>query len=137
MKKNMTFRLGMACVVALPLIGCGGSDGLGYTKNVPDEFNVVRRAPLIVPPEFNLLPPSSTSSRPTAPQGAELARLIVLPNAPLDISSKAEKSLVERAAGGKAYGDGIREELDNQTRGTVSENAELVEKLVADKSASD
>lgn len=136
-KKNMKFRFSIACVVALPLIGCGGSDGLGYSKDVPDEFNVVRRAPLIVPPEFNLLPPSSNSSRPATPQGAELARLIVLPNAPQTIGSKAEQSLVERAADGKPYGDGIREELDNQTRGTVSENAELVEKLVADKSPTD
>lgn len=134
MKFKTVFLVGLT----LSLTACGGNDGqLGYAKSAPNEFNVVRRAPLIVPPEFNLLPPSEQSSRPAAPQGAELARLIVLPNAPLQISNPAERSLVQKAAGGKVYGDGIREDLDNKKRGTVSENAETVEQLVSDQSASE
>lgn len=133
MKKatKISFMAGLA----LSLAACGGNDGqLGYSKSPPNEFNVVRRAPLIVPPEFNLLPPSEQSSRPVTPQGAELARLVVLPNAPLQISSQAERSLLDKASGGKVYGDGIREELDNRRRGTVSEKAETVEQLVSDQS---
>ena len=94
----------------------------------------MRRTPLSVPPEFNLLPPSEQSSRPVTPQGADLARLEVLPNAPLQISNRAELSLLEKASGGKIYGDGIREELDNKARGTASEKAETVEQLVSDQS---
>ena len=132
---NRKIKLSILAGLALSLTACGGNGGqLGYAKNPPNEFNVVRRMPLIVPPEFHLLPPSEQSSRPLAPQGAELARLVVLPNAPLQISNRTERSLLEKAAGGKVYGDGIREELDNKARGTASEEAETVEQLVSDQS---
>lgn len=137
MNKKIKFSIlaGVLPSLALSLTACGGNDGqLGYAKSAPNEFNVVRRAPLIVPPEFNLLPPSEQSSRPVTPQGADLARLVVLPNAPLQISNRAELSLLEKASGGKIYGDGIREELDNKARGTASEKAETVEQLVSDQS---
>lgn len=132
---NHKIKISILAGLAFSLTACGGNDGqLGYSKSPPNEFNVVRRMPLIVPPEFNLLPPSEQSSRPLAPQGADLARLIVLPNAPLQIPNRAERSLVDKASGGKVYGDGIREELDNKTRGTVSEKADTVEQLVSDQS---
>lgn len=135
---NKKIKVSLLTGLALGLTACGGDDGqLGYTKSAPNEFNVVRRAPLIVPPEFNLLPPSQQSSRPIAPQGAELARLVVLPNAPRQVTSAAERDLLEKAANGKVYGDGIREELDNKRRGTVSENAEIIERLVSDQSAAE
>lgn len=128
-------KLSAVAILASGLVACGGNDGqLGYKKNVPDEFNVVRRAPLIIPPEFHLLPPSSANARPAAPQGAELARLIVLPNAPAPITSNTERNLIEKAAGNKAYGYGVREDLDNRARGTVSESAAMVDTLVVDQS---
>lgn len=42
------------------LSACSGSDvrsTLGLNRSAPDEFKVVSRPPLSVPPEFNLLPP--------------------------------------------------------------------------------
>ena len=139
MKLNVTAKLTKTCAVlalAAPLLACGGSDEprrLGYAKSIPDEFNVVRRAPLILPPEFNLKPPSATSARPPTPTGAELARLVVLPNAPQEPISQLEENLLDKAQRGGAFGDGIREELTNQKTGTVSENASTVEVLVKDQ----
>ena len=128
------FKSVLAMTLALPLLACGGdSDRMGYSKSVPDEFNVVRRPPLILPPEFNLRPPSATSARPATPTGAELARLIVLPNAPVEALSKLEDTLLTKASRGGAYGDGIREELNNQQNGTVSENASTVDRLTKDQ----
>lgn len=124
----------IALMLTSSIAACGvNSNQLGFSKSVPDEFNVVRRAPLIIPPEFHLLPPSSQNARPAAPQGAELARLIVLPNAPRPTASEVERRLIEKAAGDKAYGYGVREELDNQKRGTVSEDAKIVDRLVVDQ----
>lgn len=58
---------------ALPflLAGCGNSvkQTLGMERTVPDEFAVVERAPLVMPPDFNLEPP-----RPGAPRPQEAAR---------------------------------------------------------------
>jgi hypothetical protein len=47
--------------VALPLLLSGCSEvkqAFGLQKTVPDEFDVVSNAPLAIPPDFNLRPPS-------------------------------------------------------------------------------
>src|SRR3546814_10389511 len=38
------------------LAGCGSGGGL-LNRDRPDEFAVQRQAPLVVPPDFNLVPP--------------------------------------------------------------------------------
>lgn len=60
MKSSATFFL---LGSALLLSACGGTgasvrDTLGLSKKAPDEFRVVSRPPLSVPPEFNLRPPA-------------------------------------------------------------------------------
>ncbi|MBM3516594.1 MAG: DUF3035 domain-containing protein, partial [Alphaproteobacteria bacterium] len=45
--------------------GCEQSrEALGLTKRQPDEFTVVSRAPLVVPPDANLRPPLPGAPRP-------------------------------------------------------------------------
>lgn len=56
-----------ACVIALAagLAACEQLRGAtGQTKNAPDEFRVVSRAPLAVPPDFTLRPPRPGADRP-------------------------------------------------------------------------
>jgi hypothetical protein len=49
---------GIALVLMTALGGCSGmSKALGGGKRPPDEFTVVGRAPLVVPPDYNLMPP--------------------------------------------------------------------------------
>ena len=43
----------------LPLAGCGGlREMAGLQKKSPDEFAVTTKAPLVIPPDFNLRPPT-------------------------------------------------------------------------------
>lgn len=50
--------LGLAAV-SLALVGCDSlRDEAGLTKQPPDEFAVTTKAPLIIPPDFKLRPPS-------------------------------------------------------------------------------
>lgn len=45
---------------AFALTGCGGEsvgDALGLGRRSPDEFQVVQRPPLVLPPDFRLRPP--------------------------------------------------------------------------------
>ena len=38
--------------------GCGGfRDAVGLNKRAPDEFAVVSKAPLVIPPDYGLRPP--------------------------------------------------------------------------------
>jgi len=48
---------------ALLLSACGGG-GL-FNRKRPDEFAVQRQAPLVVPPDFALVPPAPGAPRPT------------------------------------------------------------------------
>ena len=132
---SSVFKMAIVFGIATSLSACGGENSaLGYSKNAPDEFNVVRQAPLILPPDFNLRPPSANSARPVTPAGAELARLIVLPNAPQTPIPPSEQSLLDKAARGGVFGNGVREELSNRATGNASEAATTVDLLTQDQS---
>ena len=83
MPRNITpipFRL----IALLPLLallgGCGEEmrKSFGLGKNAPDEFQVVRRAPLSLPPDFQLRPPQPGAVRPQEGSTTEQARSAVL-----------------------------------------------------------
>ena len=53
-------------VLTLVLVGCSSvQSSLGLGKNAPDEFAVVKKAPLILPPDYTLRPPRP-GARPTS-----------------------------------------------------------------------
>lgn len=57
----------VALALALPVLAGGCSsvkEQLGLTKQSPDEFRVVSRAPLSMPPDYNLRPPTPGAPRP-------------------------------------------------------------------------
>lgn len=59
------------------LAGCARGtvqDALGMGKRAPDEFAVVSRAPLIMPPDYGLRPPGQEDSRPGVDTPSEQAR---------------------------------------------------------------
>jgi hypothetical protein len=67
---------GSIAAVAM-LAGCArGSvqEALGIDKRAPDEFAVVSRAPLILPPDYGLRPPGSGESRPGVDTPTDRAR---------------------------------------------------------------
>ena len=62
-------RLAQAGALALAVGACDSfREELGLTKQQPDEFSVVTKPPLILPPDYTLRPP-----RPGAPRPQELA----------------------------------------------------------------
>lgn len=99
-------RAGLALAVTLTLVGCqGGSvrQRLGLDAAAPDEFLVVTKAPLTVPPNMQLLPPDPgappTGSSPIA--AAETAALGS--RAPRAAgASSGEAALLARAGAGNA-----------------------------------
>ncbi|MFD2234064.1 DUF3035 domain-containing protein [Phaeospirillum tilakii] len=50
---------------------------LGYEKAPPDEFQVVERAPLTLPPDFNLRPPQPGATRPQETSPRDQARRLL------------------------------------------------------------
>ncbi|MCB2054285.1 MAG: DUF3035 domain-containing protein [Geminicoccaceae bacterium] len=66
---------GAVLASALLLAGCSGTvqEKLGMGARAPDEFQVVRRAPLVMPPDYRLRPPGEIqgSARRTVAQDAK------------------------------------------------------------------
>ena len=103
-KLRATFALG---AVLLALTACGGTvqESLGLGKRSPDEFQVVRRAPLILPPDYSLRPPEPGSPGPAAQDTASQAEQILtgqprLP--PVDTTqSQGELTLLAQTGSGE------------------------------------
>ena len=81
---NQTVRraglFSLTCMaLGMSLSACSGDElsrQMGIVRDVPDEFQVTTRAPLSMPPDYTLRPPSPGAPRPqelTAPQSAEAA----------------------------------------------------------------
>ena len=90
-------------VLALSTAGCSAAGrALGVAKVVPDEFRVVARAPLVVPPDYSLRPPAPGEPRPQELQPESQARAALLGNAGAANRSQGENLLVAKAGGDKA-----------------------------------
>jgi len=77
---SIPFRILALLPVLVLLGGCGEEmrKSLGLGKNAPDEFQVVRRAPLSLPPDFQLRPPRPGATRPQEGSTTDQARSAVL-----------------------------------------------------------
>ncbi|KHA63898.1 MULTISPECIES: DUF3035 domain-containing protein [Sphingomonas] len=60
MRKFVPLAAGLASVALLS--GCGAGKSLDRAR--PDEFAVARQAPLVIPPDFALVPPQPGAARP-------------------------------------------------------------------------
>lgn len=96
-------------IVAAALIGAVGVSGctstrkaLGMTKVVPDEFRVVSKAPLVVPPDYSLRPPAPGEPRPQELQPESLARNALLGRREAQERSDGERILATKAGAEKA-----------------------------------
>jgi hypothetical protein len=92
-----------ALAAAAGLAGCQSTrTALGMTKVTPDEFRVVTKAPLVLPPDFSLRPPAPGEPRPQELQPESAARTALLGQREGEVRSDGEKMLVAKAGADKA-----------------------------------
>lgn len=89
--------LGLAASAALLLSACTGG-GL-YNRDRPDEFAVTRNAPLVVPPDFALVPPAPGQPSPAAIDSRNQAVEALFGTAP---RSAAEREMLNAAQADRA-----------------------------------
>ena len=83
--------------------GCAAAGrALGVEKVTPDEFRVVSKAPLVVPPDYALRPPAPGEPRPQELQPESAARNALLGQREAEARSDGEKMLVAKAGAEKA-----------------------------------
>lgn len=101
MRKSVVVVAGMAVLGLL-----GGCGKRGYDRARPDEFAVARQAPLIIPPDFALVPPQPGAARTQGnnPQAQAIDALFggAAPR------SASEAGVVDQAGGAGAATPGIR-----------------------------
>jgi hypothetical protein len=80
--RRSLLTLPVALALLAPIAGgCSGTkEMLGLTKRSPDEFQVVSRAPLSMPPDFSLRPPTPGAARPQEGTTTQQAQGIVTGN---------------------------------------------------------
>ena len=92
-----------ALVAAVGLAGCTSTrKALGMNKVTPDEFRVVTKAPLVVPPDYALRPPAPGKPRPQELQPESVARNALLGQRDAEARTDGEKLLVAKAGADKA-----------------------------------
>ena len=98
----LVLTFGVAAL-GMGLSGCSAAGrALGMTKVVPDEFRVVTKAPLTVPPDYSLRPPTPGEPRPQELQPESAARSALLGSRNAEERSQGEKLLVSKAGADKA-----------------------------------
>ncbi|MBL4596836.1 MAG: DUF3035 domain-containing protein [Robiginitomaculum sp.] len=107
--KLIKISLLFATAISLGLGGCASGRGNG-----PDEFRVLTKAPLEIPPEYNLLPPRPGEPRPQDLQASQSARIALLGGDGVTASTLGEQVLVA-AARGDIIDSTIRGQLDAET----------------------
>lgn len=88
---------------AAALGGCfHKADPLAFNPNAPDEFRVVSKAPLVVPPDYALRPPAPGEPRPQELKPESAARLAMLGEREKAERSPGESLFASRAGASKA-----------------------------------
>ncbi len=126
----------MAAVAMTVLAGCGDTRKmLGLDKQAPDEFKIVSRAPLSLPPDYALRPPEPGAVRPqeqTIPQRAVAAVTGVANNNggfSNSGQSDGEQALLSHV-GTKQADPNIRETVNRETSALIAENTGFMDHLM-------
>jgi hypothetical protein len=132
-KKRVRTLVQLAAIggVALSMAGCESlRDAMGVTKQPPDEFAVVTKAPLIIPPDYNLKPPKPGAAPLNQVSPTESAQAALYSDDPKTVASTitgsysdGEKMLMAQT-GAAAASDSIRQQIaaDNANQQSADES---------------
>lgn len=129
----MNKKIIIACALLLALPACSSvKKELGVGRNSPDEFMVVKRAPLSLPPDYSLRPPSSSDVAPASEASNQAKTLLMgegTEGAETASAGGAEGAMLQKIGAAKADPD-IRAEINRENGYMATENQKLVDKLI-------
>ena len=130
----MIKKLILVIVILLPifLTGCGSelAKVLGTDKLPPDEFTILTKPNLIIPPEYNLRPPAEGEVRPTPQQPSrELQALLFNNSNSADDFSQSEINLMTGSDVAESIPN-IKEVLDSEMRDVEEVNENLKTQII-------
>ncbi len=96
----------------------------GVERKVIDEYNVVENPPLVIPPNFNLLPPDQIESKDIDDTDSELAKEILFGLDEESDETPSKNSVIDnilKETEADQVDNSIREDLDGNSEGEITE----------------
>jgi hypothetical protein len=120
MSQSHTLVRGLTAILLLGVLaGCSGEEltrNFGLKRDAPDEFEVTTRAPLSMPPSFDLRPPRPGAARPQEESSRTGAEAALVPRSALAgdnaASSPGQQALL--SASGPTAPQDIRRKVENE-----------------------
>lgn len=134
MKPKFLFLTTSLVLASIALGGCSNvRQTMGLERNKPDEFRVVSRAPLTVPPDFTLRPPKpgTDNNSETTPKDQAAQTLLggnPSDSAPSGSTSTREAKLLEQTGANKADPN-IKAVIERETEQLVDANKTLLDRI--------
>jgi hypothetical protein len=137
---NLSFRpmkLIFVFVILLAGISLGGCstirDSIGQNKKAPDEFAVLARAPLSMPPNFNLRVPKPGAERPQEPLARNGVKDVIFKNsAPnKEQGNSADLLDIRKLLGTESANPNIRQMINDETQNMVFEDKIFINKVLS------
>lgn len=130
--------------LGLLLVGCDSiREAAGITKEPPDEFAVVTKAPLVIPPDFNLKPPkpgaaptnqvSPTASAEEALYGDDASTIA----AGITGNYSQEEKVLLAKSGGALADHGIRQQIAADAKNMEAADVSFTDKVLFGESEPD
>lgn len=133
MRKCSVITMSAAVISILTLSACDGAKKqLGLERQAPDEFAVVKRAPLEMPPDYTLRPPKPGAQRPQEAATDKQAEAVVFggqQQAKQVTVKDGENALLQNAGATNAPED-IRQIVDQETAALDPREKPVAEKLL-------
>lgn len=121
-------------VLAIAVAACSNiKNQLGIGKNSPDEFRVVKRAPLTLPPDYTLRPPDPGAPRPQEESVQDMAKAALYGGTPEANAAGAhtagEEALMARAGTTSAL-PGIRQVINEDNALYAEDDKSFIDTLI-------
>lgn len=128
-RMHVALRVALLGGAAVALIGCQSiREAAGVVKTPPDEFAVVTKAPLVIPPDYNLRPPKPGAPPTNQSSPTDTAEAVMTGDSPEAVAaslpnnySAAEKNMLANT-GGATSDHTVRSQIaaDNKAMTTAS-----------------
>lgn len=124
--------LALAGAASLMLAGCSDAKKmLGFQKVAPDEFNVVSRAPLSLPPEYQLRPPEPGAPRPQEPAMRDQAKSLLTGKAGAGTAGRTSgENVLLAKAGADQNEPNIRSVVNRELAALAEADRSVVDRLL-------
>lgn len=126
----------VATAILIALGGCSQArQALGLNKQAPDEFQVVARAPLSLPPDYSLRPPEPGAPRPQEGTARDQAETVLFGGYQNGLTgagpegSQGEAALLQ-SAGATGIDPNIRRLVNQETNTLIAEDKRFIDTLV-------